>query len=148
MARIGPFALAAALLGAAAATAQTGGTAGTQAGPSMGGGAARPCFDFESLQLQTGRPLGRAELADLGRRVFRAWDVDGDGRIARAEFLACRSASAQAVDPQDDGAVFAEWDENGDGFLAEGEALSQRRIATIDRDGDGQIALEELRRVF
>jgi Ca2+-binding EF-hand superfamily protein len=72
---------------------------------------------------------------------WQPYDVNGDGKVTRAEFHAVRAL------------CFVRYDQNGDGILTHAEIrrrLSGRKpeefgaaIARLDRDGDGETTREE-----
>ncbi len=68
--------------------------------------------------------------------LFKKADTDGDGRVSREEF-----AEFMVED------VFTNFDRNRSGYVDEAEFVAAggtvKNFRTIDRDGNGRIALEE-----
>lgn len=98
-----------------------------------------------------GRANGRFPGGRMARRdrpspqeVWQQYDLNGDGRITRGEFMAVRAT------------CFARYDANGDGLLTRAEVkrrlparLAERidaEFSRLDLDGDGQISREEFDR--
>jgi predicted ferric reductase/Ca2+-binding EF-hand superfamily protein len=102
----------------------------------------------------------------LARRVFAAFDRNGDGTIDRDEFLEGARALVSGTDREKLAFAFRVHDHDGDGFLDRQELLRMIAIslaesdvaratqppeqltkvlfAMADRDGDGRISLDEL----
>ncbi len=78
---------------------------------------------------------------------FQVLDRDRDGRIARSEFMAPRSANEHAGDPAVAARAqqFGALDVNRDGFIdrAEAQRSFEERFSAMDRDHDGRIPLRE-----
>lgn len=73
-------------------------------------------------------------------RKLLAGDVDGDGKLSNAEFIA--AAKSGKGDPAK---RFDKMDRNGDGMLdkAEIDATFTRRFNRLDVDGDGMVSAGE-----
>lgn len=103
---------------------------------------------FKSFDRDGDRSLSRAELLSRGNRkgaetLFLLLDADGDGRLALKEVEAAGGGGRLGR--------FDAFDANKDGFVARGEfptAPDPRLLAALDRDGDGRLALSELRPAF
>lgn len=74
-----------------------------------------------------------ADLSEWERRLFQHADRNGDGEVARQEFI---------VDMR---ALFRDADGNGDGFIYESEltAVKPDAFDRIDANGDGRITIDE-----
>ncbi len=94
-------------------------------------------------QAQARRGGAAMSLQDFTARRERqmlAADVDGDGRVSKAEFVA-GTKSAKG----DPARRFAQLDRNGDGAIDRQEiaAMTARRFARLDGDRDGSLTREE-----
>ncbi|WP_299788505.1 EF-hand domain-containing protein [uncultured Marivita sp.] len=79
---------------------------------------------------------------EMFRTVFDAADADGDGSVTQAEIDAYRAAQIGAVDASGDGALsIEEFDELYRSFT---RSRMVDAFQSLDSDGDGQIAPEEL----
>lgn len=91
--------------------------------------------------------ISRAEAQVGFDQRFQELDRDRDGRIARTEFMAPRSADERPGDPAVAGRAqqFGELDGDRDGVISRVEAQRsfEQRFSAVDRDGDGRIPLRE-----
>ena len=124
---------------------------------------------------------GRVDVADLQRalglrseyltrRIFAAFDRNGDGWIVKDEFLAGVRALVLGTSREKLAFAFRLWDLDGDGFLSEqellrmialslaesdveerlnqpAEQLARILLSSADRDKDGRLSFEELAQV-
>lgn len=86
-----------------------------------------------------GRGMGPRQPREEG--AWKQYDVNGDGKVTRAEFLAVRALCFVRYDANEDGVLApAEIRRRLPGRLAEGLGAA---VARMDRDGDGEISREE-----
>ncbi|MFC6489084.1 EF-hand domain-containing protein [Nitratireductor sp. GCM10026969] len=124
----------------------------------------------QDVETETSAGPERTERPERGPHgMFSRLDRDGDGRIGADEFGGGRLEMMRAADADGDGALTEEeiatylmnrhfqrraeraarhLDINGDGTvtIAEIEDYQGKRFALLDRDNDGQISREEMRR--
>ena len=87
---------------------------------------------------RTGMPA--SAFVSKHEKKLLAGDIDGDGKVSRAEFIA--AAKAGKHDPAK---RFAKLDTNSDGMLdkAEIDAMLNRRFKRLDTKGDGLLSADE-----
>lgn len=103
---------------------------------------------FQDFDRDGDRALGRAELWARGREkgaeaLFIMLDADGDGRLSLKEVEGGGGGGRVAR--------FDAYDVNQDGFVVRREFpnfTDPRLVAALDRDGDGRLALGEIRPAF
>lgn len=103
---------------------------------------------FQDFDRDGDRALGRAELLARGRAkggeaLFALLDADGDGRLSVKEVEGSGGGGRLAR--------FEAYDVDKDGFVARREFpnfVDPVLVAALDRDGDGRLALGEIRPAF
>ena len=138
----------------------------------LGAGCASDSGDREGGESPHGR-AGR-RMAREGRpqpdQIWKAYDLNGDGKITRGEFMAVRATCFAKYDANDEGmlsreqirkfsppqlrdridAAFSRLDLDGDGLISREEFAreSDRLFRQLDTNGDGIIAGNELSNVI
>lgn len=89
--------------------------------------------------------IARAEYMDFGRRLFARLDRNGNAELTLSEVRAGRARNAPSAKRRQAGGLFGQIDGNGDGAISLGELLAARRIVfkRLDADGNGAISVAE-----
>jgi Ca2+-binding EF-hand superfamily protein len=117
--------------------------------------------------MADGRHQGRGH-GFHGARLFESFDANGDGRITQTEVDEVRQGRLEEFDTNGDGSLSLEeyqalWmeavrermvdrfqahDDDGDGLVTAEEFNEQFSsiVSRVDRDGDGELTMDELRR--
>uniref|UniRef100_A0A7N0TBG9 EF-hand domain-containing protein n=1 Tax=Kalanchoe fedtschenkoi TaxID=63787 RepID=A0A7N0TBG9_KALFE len=106
-------------------------------------------------------PAAPAETGDEMRKIFAAFDKDGDGYITREELRAAMEGAGVAVGEREVAEMVEKMDGNGDGVIdlrefcasmGAGEEEEERALReafdVFDGNGDGAISVEELGKVL
>lgn len=89
--------------------------------------------------------IARREYMAFGRRLFARLDRNGDGRLTLSEVRGGRARAANSPKRRQAGGLFAQLDDNRDGAISLGELLAARRVVfrRLDGDSDGTISPAE-----
>lgn len=99
--------------------------------------------------------LSQSEVPRMPAEIFKKLDANGDGGITKEEFAAAKPPHGHKGGPKGEhagkgkhGDLFAMMDQDGDGKVtrAEAQAASEKHFARADKNSDGVLTKDELRR--
>jgi len=134
----------------------------------LGTGVVLALAGFASVSLADGGRHGRGHHGGFGHGLFETYDANDDGRLTQAEIDQVRQDRLAEFDQDGDGSLsleeyqalwmdamrermvdrFQSHDDDGDGTVTAEEFTEplDRIVSRLDRNDDGELTMEELRR--